>query len=201
MLNKSLVSNYVIYTLDKITDAQEWYTVYINGNKTKYKINKKGEVYNIRNKKLVKRQTQVKANTTRYVHQLSHEGKVITLMTARLVACVFTTVPKKYRLMGLNQEHLNVIQKDGNIDNFDLDNLEWLLPSENPLNVSNPKTTGTNCHLSKLTEEDVHQICKYLSEHKSFREIEELVPNATKSMINGIKRRTSWKATSKNYTW
>lgn len=113
-----------------------------------YLISKKGEVYSIRNKKILKPYCP-----NGYLQiELNKNGKHKKYLIHRLVAQTY--LPNKNDLPCVNH-------KDGNKLNNDVSNLEWCTYSENMIHASNHKllkAVGENQHSSKLKKEDVKYI-------------------------------------------
>lgn len=83
---------------------------------------------------------------------------------------------------------------DGNKSNDNIDNLEWVTPSQNAQHaidtgLKSPYDLKTNKHVIKThTEEDVHRVCKLLSEGYSIMRIAREYPMYTYSWIRDIYR-------------
>lgn len=117
---------------------------------------------------------------------LSKNNKQKRVFIHRLVAELF--VDNKN---GFNQ----VNHKDGNKQNNNYTNLEWCNQS---LNQKHAYLVGLQVVKTKVSEEQVHEICKRLQDlepvSKIYREV-----FATQDIVADIKRRRTWKHISKDY--
>ena len=95
-----------------------------------------------------------------------------------------------------------VNHKDGNKHNNTKENLEWVTDLENKIHaqVIGLVKNGERLPQSKLTDADVHYICKLLSAGISCGKIaKELGTN--RSVILNIRARRDWEHISCNYSW
>lgn len=95
-----------------------------------------------------------------------------------------------------NMEDMTVNHIDGNKLNNSLDNLEWVTASENTRLAHQTglnKSTGQTHGRAKLTENEVIRIINLFKEGKTYREVQNIFPYATKNMLNGIKNNRTWK--------
>lgn len=93
-----------------------------------------------------------------------------------------------------------VNHKDGNRHNNAVSNLEWSTPSENALHAveTGLKRTGVDSPTSILNEEQVHHICRLLSEGRRVKDIVEMF-NISQSIVSEIKAKKKYKAISEKY--
>lgn len=219
LFQKRLISNYFITTKEKIKSSKEWYYIMINGEETCYLTNRKGEVKNEWTNRLLS-PMQSKSGYYWYYH-LMHDKKRVVVMRHRLIACLFIPIPKKYLKMGFNQEYLEVNHIDGDATNYDIDNLEWVLPIENKKHVfvhdevikpkyTREKTKGQTLQDRKkyisrnvITESQVREICELLDQGYDIDEIYKRsnIPNISYSIIQSIKHGRSWSHISKDYNF
>lgn len=103
---------------------------------------------------------------------------------------------------------LTVNHKDGDKENCEDYNLEWSTYRENNIHAKNSglnKNYGSNHHLSKFTELQVDEICKYLEQGLCYTEILHKIgfenSDNNRDMIGNIKRRISWKRVSYKYNF
>lgn len=172
---------------------EEWKTVKIKGEKTKYQVSNLGQVRN------TKRNNKILATTNdRYGYTqicLSHKNKKYVKTMHRLVAETFIDNPK-------NLPEVN--HKDGKKYNNSIYNLEWVTTKENIIhayksglhdNVAIGEKHGQN----KYKEKMIHKVCKYLEENKlSLNEISEKT-GIKKSTIHDIIAKKYWRHISKDY--
>ena len=160
-----------------IVIAAEW--IIINGDKTKYKIFSNGDVLN------TKRNKKIKHMINEYgYHQviLSHNGIKYVYQVHRLVAIYFL----KY-IPG--QECNQVNHKDGNKDNNDVSNLEWVTPSYNQIHAF---ATGLQSRTrNKLNYYDRLEIYNLLmNSNISLNKIAKLFNTSTTNIYNIYKKHT-----------
>lgn len=128
------------------TDVFGWEAVKgYNGN---YLISKQGDVYSVRNNKLIKPFVSAAYKQV----ELNLNGKATKHLIHRLVAQAYIPNPNNFPCVN---------HKDGNKLNNDVSNLEWCNYSNNMRHASNTgllHTKGSNNPASKLTEEDVKYI-------------------------------------------
>lgn len=179
---------------------KEWKKIIINGYKTNYSVRENGDVINRNTQKLLHRYDSQKGYKY-YTFSIDHKSYTINIY--RLLACVFIPIPKRYIEQGYGQANLEVTAKDGNLENLELDNLQWITMAEKGSRTSREgrACSGESCHLTKLTEEQARQICAYLQDGKKAKYIREHMTGVTDSMIYAIKYRSTWKNISKDYTW
>lgn len=107
-----------------------------------------------------------------------------------------------------NSDEIQVNHMNGKKEYNNAINLEWVTPvqnSEHAYSTGLANNYGENCYLSKLTNNEVEQICEYLSQGKTYREILCLMnmdlTNNNFDLIGNIKRGIAWKSISKNYNF
>ena len=117
----------------------------------------------------------------------------------RFVAKAFVPNPE-------NKPYVNHI--DGNKQNNHYTNLEWCTHEEN---MEHARKTGlwkahmhthkgTDHGMCKVTEDDVHRICRRISSGKGYN-YKVFPGRITRDVFYNIKRRKTWKHISKDYTW
>lgn len=169
----------------------EW--IHINGEKTKYLISTRGNVYNSKTNKKLKRKIDSKG----YYHIiLSHKGHAYDFRIHRLVAIAFI---KNY-----DPENKTLINhKDGNKLNPHVNNLEWCTYSENMIHAIINKllipAKGENSGKAIITNEIAIDICKLLEKGEmTQREISKSL-NVSEGIIRAIKIGDNWADISKDY--
>lgn len=209
MMQKSTIENRPIIAKYKIESPnnrkKKWAMIKINDYLTKYEINKlTGEIRYIRSKVHVK----VHMNSRYpFVILKLEDDKPHSLFVHRIYAGIYLQIPDKYIRAGYEQQQLSINHKDGNKENWSLDNLEWCTPQENTVHAFRTglavTSTGEKSHLSKISEKTAHKICQLISEGKNneyiVNELKDL--NVSKKTIQHIRARECWKNVSKDYTF
>ena len=129
----------------------------INGEPSGYIIYENGQIYSTKTNKFLK---PLFTDPTDYAHVvLFHDGKHYQKYIHVLVAENF--IPNPYNKIQVN--HI-----DGNKQNNDISNLEWVTVSENIIHAFktglHKSKIGSESHLAKYTDEDIHNVCKLLEE-------------------------------------
>jgi len=177
--------------IDKNKDSKRVYfgeekfkRIYINGEKSKYKISNWGKVINTKTDKEIKLHYDGKYYTVR----LTHNGKTKGFKIHRLVA--------EYFIPNSDQDKTQVNHIDGRKWNNCYDNLEWTTPSENMIHsVMNNLKSKTVV----LSIDDVHKICKLIATGKyKSTEIADKV-GCSKYNVKNIKNKIAWRHISDQY--
>ena len=162
--------------------------IYINGEKTKYKISSKGYVVSTayKGKKGKVRKLKHNDDSDGYsIITLNHKGKKYTRKIHRLVAEAFIPNPFNYP---------EVNHKNGDKHDNDYKNLEWVTNIEN---IHHALETGLRYSLN--SEECIHDVCAYLEENKkSIPEISSIT-GVSKSSVRKILYGVNWKSISDQY--
>ena len=194
-MKKMYVPYYIMYP------HAEWKDIYLDGEKSDYKISNEGVVVSFKSGKdkvlnghLMKRGY--------VIYCLKHNDTDYWCLGQRLVALAF--LPKPEHLKDYDFSELEVNHKQGdykNKSNNHVDNLEWVTSSENKYHAyrTNLRQDGED-HPSAIYSVDmIHKVCYLLEENKLSRmQICEVtgVDDATISMILA---RIQWKSVSKYY--
>ena len=167
----------------------------INGKSTDYKADIDGNIWSYKNKK---KPFILKPMINKFgylVVNLHIDKKQKQFRINRLVAGTFIPNPNNYP---------QVNHKDGDKTNNHVWNLEWVTAKENTnhaIKTGLRVNSGEEFHSSKLSNKDVHKICKLLEENKlKATEIPELIgPHCTIKMVQNILYNNTWPIISKNY--
>ena len=158
---------------------------YYKDIKTIYTVSNKGRVYNTRNKKYL-RLTPNKKGYIRVSIYLP-DGRIKRMSVHVMVAETFIgeKPSSEYQV-----DHI-----DGDKANNNVDNLEWVTPSENICRAYNlgikTAVKGSDNPISTYTEEQIHTACKLAQEGYSIPKISKKV-NIPKSYLYGILRGDHW---------
>lgn len=180
-------------------DNEYWVRLVVdNVDPNKYLISSHGNVYDFTNDKMV---YPVKAqNGYLYIYLDNKDGKKkMPHLLHRLIAMSFVFNPS------LDKNQVNHITGDKNKNHAK--DLEWTTCKENVVHGFEhglfDNNIGENSHLSKLTNEEVIQICEYLSYGYRYEKILLLMgmenTDNNRDLIGNIKRRIAWTHISKNY--
>lgn len=124
---------------------------------------------------------------------LHDSGERTTFRVHRLVALTFIPNPD-------NKPQVN--HKDGNKKNNHVSNLEWATSQENIFHAFEngliEPERGEDRHWDKITNEQVHEVCKLLQEGKSGVEVEENTGVHYKTISN-IRTKNKWRHISDLY--
>lgn len=132
---------------------------------SKYAISKSGDVFSLRSNRLLTGWESYYGY--RLVGMTDDNGVVVQIPVHRLVASAFIPNPE-------NKPQVN--HKDGVKLNNHVNNLEWVTPSENLIHAYESKLTngklsqngeylkGDYIETSSFTEDDIHTVCKLISE-------------------------------------
>lgn len=195
---RPILSNYVV-TTSTYKKSKEWKKLIVNGAKTRYYVNIKGEVKTESGFLL---QPAILNGYLRY--SLLVNGEQVSLSKHRLIASIFIPIPKILRNMGYLQECLEVNHKDGNKTNNDISNLEWATPSENTLHAINTGLSnvslGENSHLATIDEATAIKICEMIEAGWSNKEIADKL-RVSKDVVKHIRYGESWKQLSVKYNF
>ena len=176
---------------------EKWKYIYINNEKTKFKVSNFGRIKNSETNKIKKLQDNKKGYL---IVNIYFKGKQYSPKVHRLVAKAFIPNPK-------NKPEVN--HKDGNKLNNKVSNLEWVTRKENirhswDNNLRKPKI-GEECNFNVYSESLIISICELLEKGYSNKEIllELNMKNNKKhlNLINDLKRRKIWKHITKKYKW
>lgn len=194
-MKKQIAKNMIVTSTYK---KKKWYKIIVNGKKTLYDINKKGEVRN--------RETGLNINPSEATGYLKYvlyvNGKRICISIHRLLGCVFIPIPKSLIKNGYNQLSLVINHKDGNKKNNVLSNLEWTTPKGNMEHALRTGLCdgyiGQNSRLSKITEKQAIEICELLSSGIKPREVANIT-GIDLRIIRHIFSHETWKKISSQY--
>lgn len=123
------------------------------------------------------------------------KGRVSQQRVHRLVAQAFIPNPE-------NKPEVN--HKDGNKENNDISNLEWNTSKENTnhaIKTGLRINSGEKFHSSKMSEKEIHKICKLLEENKiKVKDIPKKIGgNCTIKIVQNILYNNSWSQISSQY--
>ena len=165
-----------------------------------YIINESGKVANIKRNTIIAEQ-ELKDG---YMH--------VRMSSDKQKRCDFRTNILVAKLYLENDDPINKVEVDhldGNIKNNHYTNLEWVTPEENVRRAAERRKAkgikrGTTNR--KLTDENVHTICKMLQENKEPKEIKSYIVNNTSipkenayNVLSKIRTRKSWTHISDSY--
>lgn len=162
-----------------------------------YVIYEDGSLYSLKYKRFLK-PFAIGRGKDYLAYKLCHNCKEKTMQAHRLVALNF--IPNPDNLATVNH-------KDGNKHNNHVSNLEWMTADDNLRHayitgIRPPYCfRGSDHPMSKLNEEQVHEICQLLDQGHSVNEIYHMFENYKSDWIYRIMKRDNWKHISENYAW
>ena len=167
----------------------------IKGKSTDYKADIFGNIWSYKNKKEPFKLKLITNKYGYYVVNLYINKKLKQFRVNRLIAQTFIPNPNNYPQVN----HINGNKLDNSVCN-----LEWCSAKENTNHAIRNKlriNNGEKFHSSKLSNDDVHTICKLLEENKlKACEIPPLIgDHCTLKMVRNILYKNSWKAFSVKY--
>lgn len=183
-------------------ENEVWKPLIFEGIKTgEYLISNFGNIYDVVKQKYV---TPIPDKNTGYVRvclRTISPDYNHSLLLHRVVAENFIG-EKEVEQTQVN--HINGVKSN----NRDI-NLEWSTPKENTRHAFDTglaiNNIGERSHLAKLSDNQVKDICKLLSEGKRYKEILDIIGlennDNNRDMIGNIYRRISWTHISKDYTF
>lgn len=157
-----------------------------------YFVTKEGKVINSKSGRILKQDI----NSCGYARvTLCMNNKTKKFFVHRLVAKAYLEEPDN----GLYQ----VNHKDGNKQNNNIANLEWCNQS---LNQIHAHENGLQPRVTKISEEDAHDICSKLEDGWSTKDIlwywnEYQLGFITRDIIQDIKRKKTWPHVTKHYNF
>jgi uncharacterized protein YerC len=175
-------------------NKRRWRFVYLNNEKTKYKVSSDGKVKNTETGKFLSTKT---VDRYGYVQMcLSHNSKHYVITLHRLVGRAFLAKPA-------SANQINHI--DGNKKNNNVENLEWC---DGKYNVAHAYRTGLHDNKpigerhgnNKYTEKSIRKVCELLA--NSFNYTLDDITKETgvpKSTIHDILSKKYWTHISKSY--
>ena len=175
----------------------QWKDIYLNNMESDYQISNDGQVKNKTTGNI--RKPHLTSNG--YLHIILYQhGEKYSFLIHQLVA--------NYFLINDDPEHKTQIDHiDGNKQNNNCLNLEWVTPKENKrrsieLGLCNPhhghQVCGSKSGVSKYTEKDAHSVCKLLESGLSNKKISDRL-NVSSEFVRSIKRKQAWVHISDNY--
>lgn len=169
--------------------------IIINGKETEYTVNKKGEIYSLNYGRSGKKKKLKQQKSKGYLYvNIYYNKKIHRKLVNRLVAKAF--IPNPYNLPEVNH-------KDGNKENNNVKNLEWVTSKENTKHAFENNLRyvhkGEGATDAKITNNQAHEICRLLEKNKlGTREIAEKV-GVSFSIVSNIKHGKAWKDISSLY--
>lgn len=186
---------------DKLKSYPErWHYIFINNERTNYKISNHGRLSNVVSKTITDFSYM---RSPYYRTELHHDGKRYSISVHRTVATYFCEIPKRYIERNISYDQLVPNHKDGDKHHNAAFNLEWVTPKENTDHAWKvglcDNIRGEKSHLSKITEEDAIQICEYIMQKKRNIEISKLMPHVSEKTIQHIRSGECWKHIASRY--
>ena len=125
---------------------------------------------------------------------LCQDGKLKRFRVHRLVASAF--IPNPNNLPFVNH-------KDGRKRNNKIENLEWVSCKDNTIHAfdNSFRPSGEHHYSAKLTEEQVHEVCKLIELGLTRGRVLSRLLFINKTQFDDIRSRKSWKTVSQEYSW
>ena len=157
-----------------------------------YYISNDGRIYSTMVDRFLK--PQINEDGYEMIQLRAKHKKYQSMQIAKIVLATYKGMPP-CNMKSPTVEHINSNRRDNSIHN-----LKWLEHGENASCRMNKGKGETNSR-AKLTEAEVHQICKLLEEtHLSCTEIGKMF-HVTNGTICCIKNRRNWTYISDQYRW
>lgn len=187
-------SKYII-TTDSPEDS-EWKSVIIDGEKTCYVLNKKGELKNTKFDRMLNTYTNNAKTYPIFSYKLRvNTAKCAQVAKRRLMGCLFIPIPDDLKIY--EQNELDIVHIDGDTTNFDIDNLKWVWYLDDVI-ISKKCIKPSR---RKVKPELVIQICEMLSKGgKSIGDIAKEL-GIDRHMVTPIYYREAYDDISKNYSF
>ena len=163
----------------------------------KYHVTRDGEIFNVKTGHKLK--PWISQETGYEMVSLCHDGIATKHTVHYLVATIY--VPND------SEENTVVDHIDGNKRNNRAENLEWVTMLENAIRAVELGLikSGEDCDWSLFTNEQVHEICRYLEQGLSNVEILRKMgfpnDNRHKSLITRVRTGKHWKKISSQYSF
>lgn len=178
---------------------KEFKRIIIDGEKTNYEINRKGEVRNITTQHIL---SPFLSSTGYWRVNLRIHGKAKKFFVHRLLAMTFIKIPKRHLKNGLGFDDLVPNHKDGIKTHNTVSNLEWTTIQENTQHAFRTglanTSIGENSHLAKMDEKTALKCCKLLAKGKTTTEIAEKL-GVSKKSVQHIKSGECWRHISRKF--
>jgi len=154
-----------------------------DSDKYQYQVYEDGTIYDLVKQRFMPTHITSRGYVATYMHI---DGVGIEYGVHRVVLCAFTNKPIRY--------HLQVNHKDGNKLNNHISNLEWVTCSENLRHAFKHglhSQQGEHNSFAKLTEKQVHEICKMIADNVPIKNIA-VQYNTCESEIYAIRSGKLW---------
>lgn len=176
------------------TGKEFWKRVYLNGEKSDYKVSTHGRIKNTKTNHIL----SPRKHSSGYLQvDLYMSGEAHRFYIHRLVMLTFDYIN--------NCENLQVNHIDGDKKNNYLYNLEWCTNSENQKHAH---ATGLKRHIygdmrprAKFTNEEIIQICEYMKLGYSNKYITEKFNIKDKELLSDIRNKRRWADVTKDFTF
>lgn len=162
-----------------------------------YYINDSGEIRNINTGNFIKK--KIEADGYIRVSLMKKSGGTTYVQLHRVLMMAFRPVE--------NMQKLQVNHKDGNKQNNNFDNLEWVSPQENVQHsIKNGLTNfnylqGEKTNFAHYTEADALKVIELLKTNQyTDKEISQLTGFPVRSFIAKIRRKETWKYLTQDIT-